>query len=92
MFKIFRIILTITLMFFMSFNVFGKRKSKLAVMEVKDESNKISTNTLKSITTMLRVNLGETGKYIIIDGSRQKNALKDLIKKGKKESYQRMLR
>jgi hypothetical protein len=56
-------------------------------MTVEDSSGRIDQKTLENMTEMLRAQLAASGKYIVIDKSRQKEKLTALIKGEKKESY-----
>ncbi|MFO7735266.1 MAG: CsgG/HfaB family protein, partial [bacterium] len=70
------------------FTVEAKPKPKVAVMDIKDSSGSFPEDILSNATEMLRGKLSSTGTFIVIDRSRQKEKLQDIIKKEKKESYE----
>jgi len=62
-------------------------KLKIAVMDFEDKSGKFSEKELTTATEMFRGHLGASGKFIIIDKTRQAEKLKKLVRDGQKESY-----
>lgn len=70
------------------FTIHAKPKPKVAVMDIKDSSGSFPEDILGNATEMLRGKLSATGTFIVIDRSRQKEKLQDIIKKEKKESYE----
>jgi hypothetical protein len=63
-------------------------RSIVAVMEIEDGSGKLIGKDLRTATEFLRGRLTATGKFIVIDQSRQAAALKKIVLKSKQESYQ----
>jgi len=65
----------------------AQAKTKLAVMDLSDQTRTLDTNVRESLTDALRTQLAGSGQFIVIDKSRQAAALKKLIAEQKKESY-----
>lgn len=80
-------ILIIVLVFIAAFLNAEEKRAKLAVMEVEDTSQKFDSAFIENATEMIRSKLAATGRFIVIDKSRQMEKLKVLIKEEKKESY-----
>ncbi len=59
----------------------------LAVMDIQDRSKKLDPRLLDNLTEYLRGLLTEAGNFIVIDRGQQSNALKELVRREKKESY-----
>lgn len=71
-----------------AFSLFGQeRKLKIAVMEIEDTAKRFDAALIENATEILRSKLTATGRFIVIDKSRQYEKLKALIKEQKKESY-----
>jgi hypothetical protein len=62
-------------------------KSKLAVMELQDQTRTLDAGVLESLTDALRTQIAQSGRFIVIDKSRQAAALQKLVADQKKESY-----
>jgi hypothetical protein len=60
---------------------------RLAVMDLADTTRTLSAATLEALTDTLRSQLAQSGGFVVIDKSRQAEALKRLILMLKKESY-----
>jgi TolB-like protein len=60
---------------------------KLAVMEIRDQTHALSVALLEGLTDSLRTTLTRSGRFVVIDRSRQAAALKKLVDAQKKESY-----
>ena len=65
----------------------AKSKPKVAVMPIDDQSGKLKKKVVRAGTEFLRGQLASTGRYVVIDKSRQEAKLKALIWMQKKESY-----
>ncbi len=63
------------------------RQPKIAVMEIEDTSQRFDAAIIENATEMLRSKLTATGRFVVIDKSRQQEKLKNLIKEEKRESY-----
>ena len=61
--------------------------TKLAVMDIEDRSGKIQKKLLADLTEYLRARLTVTGRFMVIDRSRQADKLGQMMKKEKSESY-----
>jgi len=59
----------------------------VAVMEVQDNSSRISVGDLLAATEMLRGRLAASGRFVVIDKSRQQASLQKMVEERKKESY-----
>jgi hypothetical protein len=62
-------------------------KSKLAVMELEDQTRSLDATVISSLTDALRTSLASSGRFIVIDKTRQAAALKKLVASQKRESY-----
>lgn len=62
-------------------------KTKLAVMELQDQTRGLEASVLESLTDALRTQIAQAGTFIVIDKSRQAAALKKLVTEEKRESY-----
>jgi TolB-like protein len=62
-------------------------KTKLAVMPIVDGTRTINDQVADGLTDALRTQLAQTGRFVVIDKSRQAAALKGLIKQQKRDSY-----
>lgn len=62
-------------------------KTKLAVMELQDQTRGLEASVLESLTDALRTQIAQSGTFIVIDKSRQAAALKKLVTEEKRESY-----
>ncbi|MCC6749203.1 MAG: hypothetical protein IT371_16190 [Deltaproteobacteria bacterium] len=65
----------------------GESKPKLAVMALEDATRSLSPSLVESLTDALRARLAQSGRFIVIDKSRQAEALRRLVKQQKRESY-----
>ena len=65
----------------------AESKPKLAVMALEDATRSLSPSLVESLTDALRARLAQSGRFIVIDKSRQAEALKRLVKQQKRESY-----
>jgi len=63
------------------------RKPKIAVMEIEDTAQRFDAALIENATEILRSKLTATGRFVVIDKSRQHEKLKSLIKEEKRESY-----
>lgn len=61
---------------------------KVAVMPIKDDSEKLSRETLKTATTYLRNSIAATDGVIVVEKNRQDAKLDDIIARKKKQSYE----
>jgi len=64
-----------------------REKTTVAVMRVHDEHKLLKRNLEDRMTDYIRARMGGTGRFVVIDKSRQKKSLRELIRKEKKESY-----
>jgi len=64
------------------------KRTILAVMEIEDAANKFKPEDVQMATDYLRGRLAATGHYVVIDKSRQADALTKTLEESKKESYQ----
>jgi hypothetical protein len=65
----------------------AENRPKVAVMTLVDGTRSLSRSVVDSLTDALRTQLARSGRYIVIDKSRQAAALKRLVVEQKKESY-----
>ena len=65
----------------------GEGRPLLAVMDVADSDGVLDSAVTNNLTEYLRGLLAETGRYVVIDRGRQAAAVKQLIRKEKRESY-----
>ena len=65
-----------------------ENRTILAVMELEDNSGTLSAKDVQTATDYLRGRLTATGRYFVIDKSRQAAALQKVVLESKKESYQ----
>ncbi|MCA9671319.1 MAG: hypothetical protein KC503_37235 [Myxococcales bacterium] len=65
------------------------KKPKLAVMTIADGTRSLGTTLMDGLTDALRGKLASSGRYIVIDKSRQAAALLKLVKEQKKASYKK---
>jgi len=63
------------------------RMPRLAVMDIDDRSGSVRDRVLGDLTEYLRARLTATGRFLVIDRSRQGKALKVIMKREKSESY-----
>jgi hypothetical protein len=63
------------------------RRPMLAVMTLTDRTRTLPTSLVEGLTDALRSRLAQSGKFIVIDKSRQATALKQLVTEQKRESY-----
>ena len=63
------------------------RVPRLAVMDIEDRSETLKPKILSDLTEYLRARITATGKFMVIDRSRQGKALKVIMKREKSESY-----
>lgn len=63
-------------------------RETLAVMDIQDNSGSFAAGHIASATEMLRGRLSSTGRFAVIDKSRQSEKLKQMLRAGKEESYQ----
>jgi len=63
------------------------RAPRLAVMDIDDRSNTVREKLLGDLTEYLRARLTATGRFLVIDRSRQAAQLHKIMKKEKSESY-----
>ena len=62
-------------------------RPKLAVMELEDESGTLKPDLRVDLTEYLRKRLAASGRFVLIDSSRQSRELRRLVEDAKKESY-----
>ncbi|MBW2735751.1 MAG: hypothetical protein JRH20_25475, partial [Deltaproteobacteria bacterium] len=62
-------------------------KTKLAVMTIVDAQKQLSPALIDSLTDTLRTRIAQGSRYIVIDKSRHAQALRQLVKDHKKQSY-----
>lgn len=67
----------------------AKKKPKVAVMEIEDRSKKFDADTVANATDIFRSQLSSTGRFIVIDKTSQQAKMKEAIKAGKKESFEK---
>ncbi len=60
---------------------------KVAVLEIEDSSKSFDPSLLSNATEMLRGRLSATGRFVVIDKSRQAEMLRKLVKESKQESW-----
>ncbi|HSA32245.1 MAG TPA: CARDB domain-containing protein [bacterium] len=58
-----------------------------AVMEIEDKSGKFEKQVLWDATDYFRTKLVSGGKFVVVDRTKQADKVKELAKKGKKESH-----
>lgn len=63
-------------------------RPKLAVMEIEDKSGKVAPTALEHASDYLRGNLTAAHSFIVIEKGRQAEALKNMVREQKAESYQ----
>lgn len=78
------VVLALTLVASLSY---GQERPLLAVMDIRDKSDSMEQRLLDSLTEYLRGLLTESGAYTVVDRSRQADAVKEMIRKERKESY-----
>ncbi len=61
--------------------------TKLAVMTLEDRSGELSGTLVDDLTDFLRTQIAHRGTFIVIDKSRQAEALKKMVGDARKESY-----
>lgn len=72
----------------LSFSVVAQTTSKkVAVLEIEDSSKSFDPALLANATEMLRGRLSATGRFVVIDKSRQAEMLKKMVKESKQESW-----
>lgn len=64
-----------------------EKKPKIAVMEVEDTSGVVSAKVLNNATEILRGLLTSSGSFVVIDKSRQREKIQEIVKNEKKESW-----
>lgn len=62
-------------------------KTKLAVMSIRDQTRSLGRDLSESLTDALRTQLAQSGRFIVIDKSRQARALERLVAEQKRDSY-----
>lgn len=67
--------------------LFAQRQIKLAVMEIEDKTGQFGTGVLETAADFLRAEFVSSGKFVVIDKTRQAEKIKDLIKEQKKETW-----
>ncbi len=67
----------------------AKKKPKVAVMEIEDRSKKFDADTIGSATDIFRSELSATQRFVVIDKTSQQAKMKEAIKAGKKESFEK---
>jgi len=65
------------------------KKAKLAVMTIADATRTLGSSLRDGLTDALRGKLAASGRFIVIDKSRQAAALRKLVKAQKKASYKK---
>jgi TolB-like protein len=65
----------------------GAATPKLAVMTLHDQTRTLSSRLVDGLTDALRSQLAQSGRFIVIDKSRQAAALRRLVSRQKRESY-----
>ena len=65
----------------------GQNRPLLAVMDIQDRTGALSADVIDNLTEYLRGLLAESGKYTVIDRSRQAKAIKDVLQKERKETH-----
>jgi hypothetical protein len=65
----------------------AQNKPLLAVMDIQDKTGQLSAETIDTLTEYLRGMLAESGKYTVIDRSRQAKAIKAILQKERKETH-----
>ncbi len=60
---------------------------KLAVMTLEDRSGDLSPQLVDDLTDYLRTQIARRGRFVVIDKSRQADALKKVVGQARKESY-----
>ena len=65
----------------------SQNKPLLAVMDIQDRTGALSAEVIDNLTEYLRGLLAESGKYTVIDRSRQAKAIKDVLQKERKETH-----
>ena len=63
------------------------RRTILAVMEIEDAAKKFKSEDVQMATDYLRGRLAATGQYVVIDKTRQAEALAKTLAESKEESY-----
>ncbi len=67
----------------------AKKKPKVAVMEIEDRSKKFDADTMANATDIFRSELSATQRFVVIDKTSQQAKMKEAIKAGKKESFEK---
>ena len=67
--------------------VHSQNKPLLAVMDIRDRTGALSAEVIDNLTEYLRGLLAESGKYTVIDRSRQAKAIKDVLQKEREETH-----
>jgi len=68
------------------------RQSKLAVMEIDDQSGKLDKRMLEAAAEALRTEIGATNKFVLISKERQRAVIKEQKKESWKECYDQSCR
>ena len=64
-----------------------EKKPKIAVMEIEDSTGAIPSAVLGNATEMLRGLLTSSGSFVVIDKSRQREKIQEMVKDERKESW-----
>ncbi|HOW51153.1 MAG TPA: SUMF1/EgtB/PvdO family nonheme iron enzyme [bacterium] len=67
----------------------AKKKPKVAVMEIEDRSKKFDADTMANATDIFRSELSASQRFVVIDKTSQQAKMKEAIKAGKKESFEK---
>jgi formylglycine-generating enzyme required for sulfatase activity len=81
------LLVVVTLVLAGSAPAFAAGRPRVAVMEIEDRSGTLKARLRGDLTEYLRVQLTATGRYVVIDKTRQAKALKRLVSEQQKESY-----
>ena len=65
----------------------AQEQAKLAVMTLEDRTGDLSAQLIDDLTDYLRTQVARRGKFIVIDKSRQAEAIKKIAGDARKESY-----
>ncbi|HSA32978.1 MAG TPA: hypothetical protein P5077_04550 [bacterium] len=82
-----RKLIALFMVMFMALPLFAERQIKLAVMEIEDKSGTISVGILEKAADFLRAEFVSSGKFVVIDKTRQAEKIKEMVKEQKKESW-----
>ncbi len=65
----------------------AQEQAKLAVMTLEDRTGDLSAQLIDDLTDYLRTQVARRGTFVVIDKSRQAEALKKVVGEARKESY-----